>query len=375
MAEIQQILNLWRRHKETGEPAVLATVVKTAGSSYRLPGARLLIGSQGQKAGSVSGGCLEEDLLKKAWWLTERGSVVRRYDTTAEGRIGSEGETGGFGLGCNGIIHVLLERISPVQTGPLDWIDQVHAMRRPAAVCHVLGVDPPGTRLVVHPDGTESHNLTDPGLRAAARELADEAIASGRSHHATVAGSEVFAETLTPPIRLLIFGAGDDAIPLARLGAFLGWRIHVLDSRSHYARPEKFPDAEQVSVRPMGAALPVTVDPWTVAVLMTHSYSQDLDALRALAPHPPRYVGVLGPRKRTDTLLADADLDRSAFRDALYGPTGLDLGADGAHQVALAAIAEIQAVLNQRNGGHLRDARTAIHAASGEPFVGSIVCA
>jgi xanthine dehydrogenase accessory factor len=112
---------------------------------------------------------------------------------------------------------------------------------------------------------------------------------------------------------------------------------------------------------------------------MTHSYSQDLDALRRLSARPPRYLGILGPRKRTETLLEDAGLNRSVFASGLYGPTGLDIGADGAYQIALAVISEMQAVLNQRQGGHLRDNRSSIHVASepetGKPWVGSIVCA
>ena len=107
MKETERILELWSAARSAGESAVLATVVKTRGSSYRLPGARLLITQGGRHAGSISGGCLEDDLLKKAWWLTENGPVVRRYDTTPEGEISA----GGFGLGCNGIIHVLLERL------------------------------------------------------------------------------------------------------------------------------------------------------------------------------------------------------------------------------------------------------------------------
>ena len=111
MKELERILELWSAAQSAGESAVLATVVKTRGSSYRLPGARLLITQGGRHAGSISGGCLEEDLLKKAWWLTEKGPVVRRYDTTPDGEI----STGGFGLGCNGIIHVRLERLTPGQ--------------------------------------------------------------------------------------------------------------------------------------------------------------------------------------------------------------------------------------------------------------------
>jgi xanthine/CO dehydrogenase XdhC/CoxF family maturation factor len=326
MSELEQIVNLWRTTERAGETAVLSTVVKTQGSSYRLPGARLLLTRTGQRAGSISGGCLEQDLLTKAWWLTESGPVVRRYDTTPEGEIGS-----GFGLGCNGIIHVLLERLEPRRPNILDTIEQVRRERRAVSIEHTL------------PSG------------------------------------DVFVETIAPPVRLLVFGAGDDAIPVTVLARYLGWNIEVYDGRAHYARPERFPAANRVAVRAPGSG-EFSIDDWTVAILMSHSYSQDLAVLRELAVNPPCYVGVLGPRKRTNALLTEAMVNVSALESVLHAPMGLDIGADGPQQVAIAAIAEIQAALNQREGGELRNRRGSIHAreevatdASFEPR--SIVCA
>src|SRR5579863_9422854 len=135
MKEFGDVLALWSQLEAKGEPAVLATVVKTQGSSYRLPGARLLLTRSGQRAGSISGGCLEDDLVKKAWWLTENGPVIRRYDTTPDGEIGAE-----YGLGCNGIIHVLLERVTPGNAEILSLIRQVRETRQPAIVAHSLSV-------------------------------------------------------------------------------------------------------------------------------------------------------------------------------------------------------------------------------------------
>ncbi|MBV9266757.1 MAG: XdhC family protein [Acidobacteriaceae bacterium] len=325
MSELDQILELWRVTQRAGESAVLATVVRTQGSSYRLPGARLLLTRAGQRAGSISGGCLEHDLVSKAWWLTEAGPTLRRYDTTPEGEIGS-----GFGLGCNGIVHVLLERLEPGQRNMLDTIEEVHRDRCALTLEHTL-----------------------PG--------------GGR-----------FVETITPPIRLLIFGAGDDAIPLTVLARYLGWLVEVYDGRAHYARTDKFPLANRVSIRTPGAGL-LSVDDWTVAVLMSHSYSQDLDVLRELASNPPRYVGVLGPRKRSDALLQEAGVDVRRLESVLHAPMGLDIGADGPQQVAIATIAEIQAKLSHREGGELRKRGGSIHARDDMPepafSVRSIVCA
>ncbi len=331
MKEFEQILALWSQLEAKGESAVLATVVKTSGSSYRLPGARLLLTSTGQRVGSVSGGCLEDDLVKKAWWLTENGPVIRRYDTTPDGEIAAE-----YGLGCNGIIHVLLERLTPGNAVALDAIRRVRETRSSSVISHPLD------------------------------------------------GAEIFAETLVPPLRLLIFGAGDDAIPLVTLAKFLGWEVFVFDGRSHYARPEKFPQADQVMVRAPGSREALPIDPWTAAVLMSHSYSQDLEMFKELVGSKLRYLGILGPRKRALQMLSDAGLEHAMDNQFLHSPMGLDIGADGPEQVALAVTAEIQAAINGRDGGLLRERAGSIHANAGSnsatdaaenAWVRSIVCA
>ncbi|HEX4751027.1 MAG TPA: XdhC/CoxI family protein [Bryobacteraceae bacterium] len=347
MKEFGDILALWSQLEAKGEPAILATVVKTNGSSYRLPGARLLLTRTGQRVGSISGGCLEDDLVKKAWWLTENGPIIRRYDTTPDGEIAAE-----YGLGCNGIIHVLLEQVTPGNAEILSLIRQARETRQPAVVAHSLST--PGKRIMVR-DGINALH-----------------------------GDGFFVETLVPALRLLIFGAGDDAIPLVKLAKLLGWEPWVYDGRAHYARREKFPEAYAVSVREPGAcdsSLPI--DDWTAAVLMSHSYSQDLEMLKELSRYPLRYLGVLGPRKRALEMLAESGLERELKNRAFHSPMGLDIGADGPEQVALAVAAEIQASLNHRSGGLLRDRAGSIHAQSSEggavavenAWVQSIVCA
>jgi xanthine dehydrogenase accessory factor len=374
MRELRQILQLWEKTSQAGEEAVLATVVKTSGSSYRNPGARLLLTRHGQRAGSISGGCLEEDLLKKAWWLTENGPAVRRYDTTPDGEIGS-----GFGLGCNGIIHLLLQRVRPGERNVLHRLAQVSETRQAVAWAHML-TPWPGQNLCVVPNGDVEGELSFSVDRETVREQAALALAALESRHLQIGAVELFVETLRPPVRLLIFGAGDDAVPLSDLAHYLGWRVEVTDGRSHYARREKFPNADSVTVRSAGETVLDPFDPWTVAVLMTHSYSQDLDIIESLAANPPAYLGLLGPRKRSVQLLEDAGLDPARLGEALHSPMGLDIGADGPEQVAVAVIAEVQAFLNGRAGGQLRNRKGSIHAReeaeSESPFyVRSIVCA
>ncbi len=381
MKDIERILELWASARRAGESAVLATVVKTRGSSYRLPGARLLLTRDAQRAGSVSGGCLEDDLLKKAYWMTNNGPVIRRYDTTPDGEIAAE-----YGLGCNGIIHVLLERVSPQSAGILDLIDSVQTQRRPAVIAHRIDpAEAAGERLILDTDGNLNHNLSNPELVATLSANANAALAEGASRFVSAAvngfSGEAFIETLVPAVRLLVFGAGDDAIPLTRFARALGWRVSVLDGRSHYARAEKFPEADEVIVQPARHSGAPNVDRWTVAVLMSHSYSQDLENLRALAAQPLPYLGILGPRKRALELLSDAGLNHERLAPALHSPMGLDIGADGPEQVALAVVAEIQATLNGRHGGLLRDRSGSIHAQAQDAenpealWIRSIACA
>ena len=377
MKEHEQILELWSEAESAGEEAVLATVVKTQGSSYRLSGARLLLTRSGRRAGSISGGCLEDDLVKKAWWLTEAGPAIRRYDTTPEGEITRE-----YGLGCNGIIHVFLERLAPGRARLLELLREVRSSRTPATVVHILQpTAEAGKRLIVDTNGRVEHNLLDPALEKWLLQTAKEQSAGsqGRAHFFN-GTHEIFAETIAPPIRLLIFGAGDDAVPLTQLARYLGWQVHVYDSRAHYARGEKFPSAHQVSVLKLDESAEIETDGWTAAVVMSHSYSQDLERIRSLSGRGLPYLGVLGPQKRTRQLLEDAGLDQSRVRSTLRSPMGLDIGADGPEQVALAVAAEIQAVLNGRGGGALYQRNGSIHASGAdldnqEFFVRPIVCA
>jgi xanthine dehydrogenase accessory factor len=374
MKELEQILRLWKEAEQSGESAVLATVVKTQGSSYRLPGARLLLASNGQRAGSISGGCLEDDLIKKAYWLTERGPTIRRYDTTPDGEIGS-----GFGLGCSGVIHVLLERLTPGEPTILNVIQDARSERRPAVIAHVIHPAAfAGQRLVIDTSGKVNHNLGDAALASSLERESKLALSEGASRTVWMNNEvEAFIEMVTPGVRLLVFGAGDDAVPVTELAKYLGWQVWVFDGRAHYARREKFPHADAVVVRPAGNAHIIAevdpivqIDKWTAAVLMSHSYSQDLEMLRELAGTRLSYLGVLGPRKRTVQLLSDAGLDASLLGPTLHSPMGLDIGADGPEQVALAVIAEIQAALNGRAGGLLRERIGSIHSsgdASADP--------
>jgi xanthine/CO dehydrogenase XdhC/CoxF family maturation factor len=168
--------------------------------------------------------------------------------------------------------------------------------------------------------------------------------------------ADLFVESIAPTLRLIIAGAGDDAIPLTRLARFMGYEVAIVDGRFHQARASRFPDADAVHLTtgadPLGG---VTLDEWTAVVLMSHSYAQDLAALRAICGRNLPYVGILGPRRRAERMLAEVGIALDEIGAALHSPVGLDIGADGAEQIALAVIAELQSVLNRRAGGRLRE--------------------
>jgi xanthine/CO dehydrogenase XdhC/CoxF family maturation factor len=319
-------------HDATAMPAVLATLVSVEGSSYRRPGARLLLAADGRRLGSISGGCLEEDVCARARRVRESGvpeAVV--YDTTSENDL-----VWGVGLGCHGVVRVLLERLSVCPA----WAARLQvnfAARRP-------------TRLSIRHAGEESANW---GTQLRADTTGE--IRPG-----------IFDQTVPPPTALVIFGAGDDAMPLVRLGKELGWQVTVADPRPAFVTATRFPLADACVVGPADKLADlVAPDAATLAVVMTHHYVHDVPLLRTLLHRPLAYLGLLGPKKRAERILADlaaAGMTISAERRAdLHAPVGLDLGADSPEQVALAIVAEMQAVLSGRDAGPLRQRTRPIH--------------
>ena len=316
------------------ESAVLATLVSVEGSSYRRPGARLLVLGGGSRIGSISGGCLEEDVLERAHRVLATGSPeLATYDTTSENDI-----VWGVGLGCQGVVRILLERISPERPRWLTTLGENIVAQRGTAVAVVHGGSSTGdwgTRL-------ESE------VPAAAGEL------------------EIFRETIAPPPQLVVFGAGDDARPLVRMANETGWRVTVVDSRAAYANSVRFSEAAAIVVAPAEEVFEkINLDDRTFAVVMTHRYSEDKKLLGSLLARPVSYLGILGPRKRTDRLLAELRTEQTAIAarsvEGLYSPIGLDLGGSTPEIVALSILAELHSRLSNRPPVHLRDRPGPIH--------------
>ncbi len=330
---------LARPRPASAPPPVLATLVSVAGSSYRRPGARLVVTATGQRLGSISGGCLEEDVLARAQRVaTTRRPELVTYDTSAENDL-----VWGVGLGCHGVVQVLLE---PIPSPAPEWVATVSAnlaARRPTelAVVWQLPASAPPFAL---------------GTYLAAALPPDSAPVN----------AAIFRESLRPPPSLLIFGAGDDAQPLAALASQLGWHVTVADPRAAFATAARFPSADRIVVAPAAELVArLAPEPAALAVVMTHHYVHDVPLLRDLLPLNLSYLGLLGPKKRADRILADLARDGLTLNSdqvsRLHAPVGLDLGAERPAEVALAILAEMQAALTRRNARPLRERTRPIH--------------
>ncbi len=369
MKELQEIVAAWEALCAEGREAVLATVVQVSGSTYRRPGARMLLAGEGRLAGSVSGGCLEGDLVKKAHWHTRSGAALVTYDSTDEDDV-----VWGFGLGCNGVVQVLLERVSPQAPGSLRLLQSVLKERRPGVIATVIGGEDAGLvgqRVLLMPAGGKEGTIADVALLAQVEKDARAVLVSQQSRTQTYPlpdgkNAVVFLEAVLPPLPLVIFGANHDALPLVRLAKELGWHVTVADVRGPQPRPERFPDADAVFAGSAEALCrEVGLDAQTAAVVMTHNYPDDKRILRRLLETSVSYIGQLGPKARTERLLAEISDDgfqvTNAHRSRLHGPVGLDLGADTPEQIALSVIAEIQAARAGRTGDSLRNRREPLH--------------
>ncbi|WP_448090446.1 XdhC family protein [Pseudomonas azerbaijanoccidentalis] len=367
MSGLNDLLHAIDTAAQTGEETILATVVKVEGSAYRRPGARMLIPLHGRTVGTVSGGCLEQDLAKKAWWLTDSGEpVVRRYSTGATEDEEDEQSALTFGLGCNGTVFVLLERLRAKTPSPaIDLLRRVRDHQQPAAMATVIATSRNASARVGDRWLSNSeHALRNPQLNNAIGNDLHKTLLQKKSSirlYTDARGEiEVFFEYIAPPPRLVIFGAGHDAQPLVRMAKLQNWHVTVIDSRSHFARPERFPLADAVIFANLDNRFDLhpLIDGAAVAV-MTHSYRQDRHWLAQAQQAAPAYLGQLGPKERTERLLTDIGRSPSA----LHYPMGLDLGGDAPESVALAILAEMTAVLNQRQGGMLRHRVKPIHQA------------
>lgn len=355
MRELGDILTAFES-MAPGAVGVLASVVSVSGSTYRRIGARLLVLPDDQHIGLIGGGCLEGDLLARAGEVREQGSPrLVRYDATADADI-----VWGMGLGCAGVVDVLMEVVAPGRPGPLAWLAAWRRERGTGVIATALDPDRLGTRWALHPDGRIEGAASD-ALRAALLEARN----SGRSRRLATQEGEVSLEVARPPRRLVVFGAGPDAAPLARLAVELGWHVELVDHRPAHARAERFPGARVHLLATADAVAKLGIDRDAYVVVMTHHYLIDRALLCELLPSEAPYIGLLGPRQRAEDLLADIEglgIELSAEqRDRLHGPAGLDIGGDGPEAIALSVLSEVMAVAEGRSGGWLRERKGPLH--------------
>jgi xanthine/CO dehydrogenase XdhC/CoxF family maturation factor len=349
--ETAEVLSRLAELTAAGRRAALATVVHIVGSAYRRPGAKFLIEETGDTLGSVSGGCLEADVREVAKGVLETGRPsLRHYSTGAD-----EDVVWGLGLGCNGLVDVFIQSATE---GPLadlaGWIRELLKGDSPFVVATVVDGEGLGSVLVVGSEAAHG-SLGSADLDAVAIEKVRGLDRSG-AH--PVGDRQIFFEVLPPPPHLIVCGAGDDARPLVAYAADAGFRVTLVDHRQGLMNPAWFPQAARlILARPEEPAdLPPAER--SLAVVKTHSLTHDREWARRLLTAGLPYVGLLGPRARTESILKEIGMPGDG---RVYGPVGLDLGADGPRQVALAIIAELLAFTAGREPRHLSERKEAIH--------------
>lgn len=366
MKEITQIISAYHKYKDLGKKTALATVVKVDGSAYRRPGARMLVSEDGELTGAISGGCLEGDALRKAQSVIfQQKSMIVTYDTTDE-----DDQKFGVGLGCNGIIQVLIEPIDFSNTqNPIELLKTASSDRKTKVLVTVFSLKMPrasqiGTQLLVSPDSLIGNEEKIPESIFNLIQKESSEIFDSQKNKISASGDHfVFLECIKAPVHLMLFGAGNDTIPLAKMADLLGWELSLIDGRSSHATAQRFPTVNHIIISTADAAVDQLVfDPYSVVLLMTHNFEYEVEVLKSLLKKDIPYIGILGPKKKRLKMIERLELEGiEANQNNLYGPMGLDIGAEGSEEIALSVLSEIKAVVSQKSSGFLRDKNGPIH--------------
>jgi xanthine dehydrogenase accessory factor len=349
----RSLLAFFRDRTGSGEPLVLATVIDTEGSTYRKPGAHMLIAQDGSSMGLLSGGCVESDLVERAARvLATNTAEVATYDA----RI-SDDPVWGLGLGCEGAMRILLQRLDAASGyRPFAYVAECITRHEPGALAVVVESQdarfPAGTSWDARSgDGSAPAAAIIECCRRHARGGGFEMLSLGTAGTVVTA----FVTAVSLPARLLILGAGPDAVPVAEVAKLIGWQITVADHRAGYLDAGRFAEGTRlVELRPERLAATLGLGDFDAAVVMSHNLDHDAQYLRALAAAPIPYVGLLGPGARRQRLLAELGADAARLGQRLFGPVGLDIGARTPEAIALAIVAEIHAFLAGRHGESFR---------------------
>lgn len=369
MKEIKDIINAYTLAQQQGKKTALATVVRVEGSSYRQPGARMLVTEDGQLTGAISGGCLEGDALKKALLaIYQQQNKLVTYDTSNE-----DDAEFGVQLGCNGIVHILFEPIMATQpNNPIELLKVLASKREDAVLVSLFslqrGAVQSGTFYLCQ--GSTEITIGDnfKAIIADAKEALSNKKSAIRQYNNEAGTLQALIAFIPPPLSLVIAGAGNDVMPLVKIAGVLGWDITVADGRATHATPQRFPDAHVMVARPHELIEKVTIDTQTFFVLMTHNYKYDLALLELLLTHSVPYIGILGPKTKLERMLSDLNekgiILTEQQKEIIYGPVGLDIGAETSEEIAVSVIAEIKAVLEEKGGTPLKYKQDKIHTAT-----------
>jgi xanthine/CO dehydrogenase XdhC/CoxF family maturation factor/CTP:molybdopterin cytidylyltransferase MocA len=357
---------------------LLATVVAVRGSSYRRPGARMIVAGDLWVAGCVSGGCLEGDVVRRGAHRVRHGApVVVTYDSTSDDDIGW-----GFGLGCNGVVEVMLERIDERSAvDPLVFASECIAAEERGILVTVVRSDddrvPVGARPAVRSGAPIATSVPEGALRDALERTARAALSAPSKTASTpttpsiveVQGLTALVEVLEPPPRLFVCGTGHDALPVVGLARSMGWRVTVAAAHPSAATRDRFLAADELLAGPASLLSDaVARHVRSFAIVMSHDYDRDRDCVAALLASNVEYIGILGPKRRAERMLAELEQAGASMTDAMlarvHAPVGLDLGAETPQEISLAVVSEVQATLAGAPAGRLRERCGPIHVTS-----------
>lgn len=369
MKELSTILDEASRRRKNNEPYALATVAKINGSAYRQPGTRMLVTPEGDRYGTISGGCLEAEVAQRALQVLEDGTpLVEGFDLSDDDLIL------GFGIGCEGVVHVLIEPVDPDDPSPLALVETCRSRRSPAILATVIGAPDSqtlGQRLLALDAATTEGSLGLPAVETDIRDpagaLLDEGRTQIRTYEADDGPVEVLLEYLEPPVHLVVCGDGHDVRPVVRVARELGWQVTVAGTDSPDELAAGFPKATDhvFLMNPGEIADTVTLDALSPVVVMNHNFQRDKTLVGTLLQTDVPYVGALGPSYRTERIVNELQDDGTPLSDAtldrLHGPVGLDIGTETPQEIALAIVAEIQAELQDRSAQKLRERDAPIH--------------
>ncbi len=415
MNQAADILDLAAQAIQQNIDAVLATVVRTEGSAYRQPGAMMLICADGRSVGMISGGCLEPHIIKRAFWLTRHGANVQVYQTGGDIRYLNNGDPDStvveegitvkdedmseddflegelnFGLGCNGRVHVLFERLATA-IPLLDLIRQVRNTQQPVTIATLIrsgsseykGIDlQVGTRIYLNQylktgnladlylnrnTISDSNTFIDDMLLNTIQKLSNHKFHKKNAEYIKLTSdlelqatcdrkheSEWLLQRIYPQNRLLICGAGNDVLPLVTMAKLQDWHVTVIDSRPQYATRLRFSQADSVlCVALDNTETLLNLSAGAAVAVMSHSLAQDRARLAVLLEHSAqyRYLGQLGPRYRTERLIkeiSETSANPHILADGirkLHYPIGYKLGGDGPEALALSIMAQMSAVI------------------------------